>query len=74
MDNQHKKILGYRDLTQTEIDAMNDIKVVAGEVEYLIGRLKAIPGTDPLWVAIGATDLQTGFMALTRSIAKPTTF
>jgi hypothetical protein len=26
MDNQHKKIKGYRDLSQAEIDAMNQIK------------------------------------------------
>lgn len=26
MDNQHKKIKGYRDLTQAEIDLMNKIK------------------------------------------------
>ena len=26
MDNQHKLIKGYRDLTQSEIDGMNSIK------------------------------------------------
>ena len=26
MDNQHRQITGYRELTQTEIDAMNQIK------------------------------------------------
>lgn len=29
---------------------------------------------DQRWVSIGATDLQTGLMALTRAVAKPTTF
>ena len=29
---------------------------------------------DQRWVTIGATDLQTGFMALTRAVAQPTTF
>lgn len=29
---------------------------------------------DQRWVSIGGTDLQTGFMALTRSITRPTTF
>lgn len=35
MDNQHKKIKGYRDLSQAEIDLMNKIKthgVVFGEL------------------------------------------
>lgn len=31
MDNQHKKIKGYRDLSQSEIDLMNRIKA-QGEV------------------------------------------
>ena len=26
VDNQHKKISGYRDLSETEIAAMNDLK------------------------------------------------
>ncbi len=30
MDNQHKKITGYRDLTQSEIDGMNSIKAFDG--------------------------------------------
>jgi len=29
---------------------------------------------DQRWISIGATDLQTGFMALIRGIAQPTTF
>lgn len=29
MDNQHKQIKGYRDLSQTEIDMMNDGKRLA---------------------------------------------
>ena len=32
------------------------------------------PALDQRWIAIGATDLQRGFMAVTRGIAQPTTF
>lgn len=32
------------------------------------------PMLDTRWLAIAKTDLQQGFMSLTRSIAKPTTF
>ena len=32
------------------------------------------PTIDQRWVSIGATDLQTGIMALVRAIAQPTTF
>lgn len=33
-----------------------------------------VPSIDQRWVDIGATDLQTGLMALTRAISQPTTF
>lgn len=74
MDNQHKKISGYRDLTQQEIDLMNEIKEKGHEVGELVERLRSLAGIDQRWVSIGATDLQTGLMALTRSVAQPTTF
>lgn len=32
------------------------------------------PPLNQRWVSIGATDLQRGFMAITRGIAQPTTF
>lgn len=74
MENQHQKITGYRDLTQHEIDAMNKVKEAAIEVGDIIATLRSVPELDQRWVSIGATDLQTGFMALIRAIAKPTTF
>ena len=74
MDNQHKKITGYRDLTEAEIAAMNDCKEVAITVSKLCDRVAKIQGVDQRWFAIGRTDLQKGFMALVRSIAKPETF
>ena len=77
MDNQHRKIKGYRDLCQAEIDLMNEIKEKAAEVGELCERLVGKDGgsaPDQRWVAIGKTDLQKGFMALTRAIAKPEFF
>jgi hypothetical protein len=71
MDNQHRKIKGYRDLSQTEIDDMNQIKEKAAEVGDLIAALEESPEIDKRWLAIAKTDLQKGFMALIRSIAKP---
>jgi len=73
MDNQHRKIKGYRELTQEEIDQMNCVKELAAEVGDLCTDLEG--GTnDRRWVAIGKTQLQQGFMALTRSIAQPEFF
>ena len=74
MDNQHKKITGYRDLSQAEIDSMNEIKAQAVVLGALVTKLRAVPNLDQRWVSLGATDLQTGIMALVRSVAQPTTF
>lgn len=74
MENQHQHIKGYRELSAEEIALMNQIKeqgVVLGE---LVQKLRAEQGVDQRWVSIGQTDLQTGLMALTRSVAQPTTF
>lgn len=39
MENQHQQITGYRDLTQTEIDLMNEIKAKGIEVEQLVEKV-----------------------------------
>lgn len=74
MDNQHKKIKGYRDLSQEEIDLMNEGKELSQKVGDFISKLEANESLDKRWVAIGKTDLQKGFMAAIRSIAQPTSF
>lgn len=74
MENQHRKIKGYRELTQGEIDLMNEIKTKGADLGHLIEKLRAANDLDQRWVSIGATDLQTGLMALTRSVAKPEFF
>lgn len=74
MKDQHTKITGYRDLSQEEIDMMNEIKVNGLGLQLLIERLRNHPEFDQRWISIGATDLQTGLMALTRAVARPTTF
>lgn len=81
--NEGKNIKGYRDLTQNEVDLMNEAKELAEQVGDFIGRLEEMQGLepgsrpkglDPRWIAIGKTDLQKGFMSLIRGIAQPTTF
>ena len=74
MDNQHKKIKGYRDLSQAEIDLMNEAKDLSAKVGELVEKINKNPATDKRWVAIGTTDLQKGFMSLIRGVAQPTTF
>jgi hypothetical protein len=80
MKDQHTKITGYRDLSQAEIDLMNEIKAKASELDTLYAKVvdtvkPAWTGSDCYrWAAIGKTDLQTGIMALVRAVAQPTTF
>lgn len=71
---QQPKITGYRQLNEAEAALMNEIKGKGVELGELVAKLRATEGLDQRWVSIGATDLQTGLMALTRGVAQPTTF
>lgn len=74
MDNQHKLIKGYRDLSEAEIKLMNLAKEMSAQVGELCEDIEENTETDKRWLAIARTDLQKGFMSLIRSVAKPTTF
>lgn len=89
MENQHRKIKGYGELNQSEIDLMNEIKAKGQELQDLILKCRAVDvqagksgdrDNDEIldeasrWREIAKTDLQTGVMALTRSVAKPSFF
>ena len=64
----------YRELSEDEIALMNDIKELGEVLEKLVSRLRATEDIDQRWASIGATDLQTGLMALTRAVARPESF
>lgn len=88
MENQHRKITGYRELTQAEIDLMNEIKAKGMELQALIEKVNttnANPVDDAMkeqvlaseayrWSAVARTHFQEGCMALTRAVAKPSFF
>lgn len=80
MENQHRHIKGYRDLSPEEIALMNEIKQKAVECGALCLKLKEMNKPsgdrhlDQRWVAIGTTHLQEGFMALVRAVAQPESF
>ncbi|TCP33292.1 hypothetical protein [Sphingomonas sp. BK235] len=71
MDNQHQKISGYRDLSQAEIDAMNEVKALEARFNGMIDRLRSIDGIDQRNVAIAQTEGETAFMRAVRAIAQP---
>ena len=71
VDNQHKKISGYRDLTEADIAAMNDCKAIEAQFNGLIDRLHTLPGVDQRNVALAQTHGEDAFMRAVRSVAQP---
>lgn len=71
MDNQHKKIAGYRDLTQDEIDLMNESKSLERQFNAFIDKLKAHPDTDKRDVSLAQTEGEYAFIRAVRSVARP---
>lgn len=72
MENQHRKVAGYRELTQEDIQRVNELKAT----EFLLlERLETIktdfPDYDGRWLAIARTHIEQGFMAAIRSITRP---
>ena len=74
MDNQHKLIKGYRDLSPQEIELINEVKNYANQLGLTVEAVSRIPEIDQRAFAIAKTQLQTGFMWLIRSIAQPQGF
>ena len=74
MTNQ--PIKGYRQISEDEIALINEIKTMGNQVGELLERLACQTEypTDGQWFHIAKTDLQKGFMALVRSVAKPEGF
>lgn len=90
MENQHRKIKGYRELNQDEIDLMNEVKEMGEKLALLLERCRNVDVIEgkhgdggehdakldeaSRWRSIAKTHLQQGLMALTRSVAKPDFF
>lgn len=87
MENQHRAITGYAELTETEIADMNEVKELERLALKLVAKLRTrrhpvgnnpsedqaqASDYDQRWLSIGTTDIQTGCMALVRAIARPT--
>lgn len=74
MMSDKPKITGYRQLTDADIDLMNQVEAKGQEMGELIDKLKSTDGLDQRWIATGATDIQKGLMCVTRGIAQPNSF
>lgn len=72
MDNQHRRITGYRELDEREVRAMNLIKDVAREVAELYLQVRDdVPDVDERALRIARMQLQDGFMWFVRAVARP---
>lgn len=74
MENQHRKISGYRELSQAEIDAMNAVKQTGEQLGRQLEALADMPGIDKRALAIAKTELQSSMMWAVRAIAQPQGF
>lgn len=71
MENQHRKIKGYRELTQREIDAMNSIKALEKDALALMGQLGDIPDIDKRRLSLATTDIEQACMWAVKAVARP---
>jgi hypothetical protein len=74
MENQHLLIVGCRDLEKSDIDLINEVKKIGNLVRGIVEKIELSGSADRAWVAIARSQLQCGFMALDRAIARPTSF
>lgn len=64
-------IQGYRPMNQTQVDLVNTVKRAEQTVLAMLRNLSDEADIDPRWFAIGKTHIETGFMSVCRSIARP---
>lgn len=71
MDNQHRKISTYRELSQAEIDLMNEIKQKEAELLKLINRIEAKHAKEVIHVKndFDCDEYDVAFAALQQSYA-----
>ena len=71
-----EKLKGMKDLSQAEIQAMNDIADAGNKLGELISQIELFDAIncDQRWLAIGRTNLQQGIMAIKRAIGQPENF
>jgi hypothetical protein len=73
VENQHRKITGYRELNAFEISLMNSIKAKEAEVAELVQLVRNTvePGEPQRQAAIAVTVFEEAFMRLVRAVARP---
>lgn len=62
---------GYRAQSAEAVETVTTMKEAEERILRLLDDLAARPGTDPRWLAIGRTSIETGFMAVNRAVFRP---
>lgn len=76
VENQHKKITGYRDLNEAEIAMMNRIKAHEALTAELVRSVRATSGDvsqSARDIAIAQTAFEDAHIRLVRAVARPVT-
>ena len=76
VDNQHKKIAGYRDLSEAEIALINHLKELEDKLGDAVIQVQAMAATDGhgpagRWAAMARSNLETGMMYAIKAVARP---
>lgn len=71
MSNPGLPVAGYRAQSDDNVAVVNVNKEIEERVLRILGDLKARPGIDGRWLAIGRTHIEQGFMAVNRAVFQP---
>lgn len=71
MDNQHRKIKTYRELTQNKIDGINSVKELEQDALALLNQIGELPDIDQRRLALAKTNIEQACMWAVKSIARP---
>ncbi|CVC81634.1 hypothetical protein GVN99_13700 [Serratia marcescens] len=64
----------HRQLSEAELAVMEELTALGNQVGQYLEGLAKNPDVDPRWLSIACTELQQGFMAVKRAVAKPAAF
>lgn len=64
-------VKGYRQLTATEIEQMNDLKDLSREFIQYLNFLIDTTEADKRWLALAKTEMQKACMSACRAVTRP---
>lgn len=70
VDNQHRKITGYRDAPDSDIEVVNRVKAMEVQVAALHAEIRSVYGASHV-LGRAADQLSLGFSDMVRAVMKP---